>query len=197
MLIKLSSVLHSTEFEHVFLLNPSSESTFAQYQSCRSSCPLQLLFWPNFRFQYEIWSFGLSNFDQKALKLGTVPPLFLPRRRRAEPARPAPLKLSTAVAIAKSDFASPFPFLARAEHAAELSSRRAAAGADSGHPSPPCLDSPRPESPDLTTHLLHPFPRADRPLFPAKSALHRRVRHCRSPGAPPPPSNPLFRPSSV
>ena len=60
MLIKLSSVLHSTEFEHVFLLNPSSESTFAQYQSCRSFCSLQLLFWPNFKLFYENLSFGRS-----------------------------------------------------------------------------------------------------------------------------------------
>ena len=67
--MKLYSILHSTEFEHVFLHNPSSESTFAQYQSCRSSCPLQLLFWPNFRFQYEIWSFGWSNFGQNQFKL--------------------------------------------------------------------------------------------------------------------------------
>ena len=70
------------------------------------------------------------------------------RRRHASPCRrdPAPLKLSTAVAIAKSDFASPFPFLARAKHAAELS--RA--------PPPPKLRWP-------PSAISPPFPRASNP----------------------------------
>ena len=51
-------------FDRVFLPNQSLKSTFAQNKSCRSSLPLQLLFWPNFKFQYEIWSFGRSNFGQ-------------------------------------------------------------------------------------------------------------------------------------
>ena len=64
-------------FDLIFLLNPSFESTCAQNKSCRPSIPLQLLFWPNFGFQYEIWSFWQSNFDQNHLKrvqLGTVLP---------------------------------------------------------------------------------------------------------------------------
>jgi len=55
-------------FDLVFLLNPSFESIFAQKQSCRPSIPLQLLFWPNFMFPYEVWSFGWSNFAQNHFK---------------------------------------------------------------------------------------------------------------------------------
>ena len=48
------------ELNHSFLPNPQPESTFAQNQSCRSSLPLQLLFWPNFKFLCEVLSFGRS-----------------------------------------------------------------------------------------------------------------------------------------
>ena len=41
-------------FDLVFLANPSLNSTFAQNKSCRSYLPLQLLFWSNFKFLYEI-----------------------------------------------------------------------------------------------------------------------------------------------
>ena len=78
----------------------------------------------------------------------------LPRRRRTGPATPRiamptvtpPLNPAIAVAIAKSNFASPSPFLARAEHAAELS--RA--------PPPPELRWP-------PSAVSPPFPRASNP----------------------------------
>ena len=37
------------------------KSIFAQNESCRFSFPLQLLFWPNFKFLYEKLSFNWSN----------------------------------------------------------------------------------------------------------------------------------------
>ena len=48
-------------FDHVFLSNPRIKLTFVQYQSCRSFLPLQLLFWPNFKIQYEFWAFFSEN----------------------------------------------------------------------------------------------------------------------------------------
>ena len=51
-------------FDLVFLLDPSSKSTSAQNESCSSSFPLQLLFWSNSEFLYEIWSFSGSNSSQ-------------------------------------------------------------------------------------------------------------------------------------
>ena len=56
------------EFEHVFLPNSSSKSTFAQNKSCRSSLPLQLLFWPNFKFLYEKLRSGWSNLGQNSFE---------------------------------------------------------------------------------------------------------------------------------
>ena len=87
-------------FTLVFLLNPSFESLFAQKQSCRPSIPLQLLFWSNSKFPYEIWSFGRSNFDQNQFKrvqfgYDASPVLLIPRRpRRRSPPRVAPTNLS-------------------------------------------------------------------------------------------------------
>src|SRR6185503_6950018 len=52
-------------FDLVFVLDLSSKSTSAQNESCRSFNPLQLLFWPNFMFPYEIWSFNWSNSGKK------------------------------------------------------------------------------------------------------------------------------------
>ena len=51
-------------FDSVFVLDLSSKSTSAQNESCRSFNPLQLLFWPNFKLLYEIWSFSRSNWSQ-------------------------------------------------------------------------------------------------------------------------------------
>src|SRR6185436_14280129 len=64
-------------FDLIFLPNPSSKSTFAQNKSCRFSLPLQLLFWPNFKFLYEVLSFNLSNASQKLIKPFTIVPLFV------------------------------------------------------------------------------------------------------------------------
>ena len=61
-------------FIYIFLLDPSLKSTFAQKQSCRSSLPLQLLFWPNFKFLYEILSFIRSKSSPNQSNGFTVPP---------------------------------------------------------------------------------------------------------------------------
>ena len=59
-------------FDPIFLIDQSLKSTFAQKQSCRFSLPLQLLFWPNFKFLYQILSFGRSNTGQNQSKCVTV-----------------------------------------------------------------------------------------------------------------------------
>src|SRR6185312_9899289 len=51
-------------FVYVYLLNPSSKSTFVQNKSCKSSLPLQLLFWSNLKLLYENLSFRRSNASQ-------------------------------------------------------------------------------------------------------------------------------------
>jgi hypothetical protein len=56
-------------FDRVFLSDLGLKSTFAQNESCRSSLPLQLLFWPNFKFLYQILRFGWSNVSQKTVKI--------------------------------------------------------------------------------------------------------------------------------
>ena len=55
-------------FDRVFLPDPGLKSTFAQNKSCRPSIPLQLLFWPNFKFLYESLSFGWSNASKNRSK---------------------------------------------------------------------------------------------------------------------------------
>ena len=62
-------------FDLVFVLDLSSKSTSAQNESCSSSFPLQLLFWPNFKFLYENLSFNWSNSDRNHLNEETVSPL--------------------------------------------------------------------------------------------------------------------------
>ena len=59
-------------FDCVFVPDPSSELTFAQNESCRSSFALQLLFWPNFKFLYQNLSFGRTNTGQNQSKCVTV-----------------------------------------------------------------------------------------------------------------------------
>ena len=51
-------------FDLVFVLDLSFKSTSTQNESCRSSFPLQLLFWPNFMFPYQILSFRWSKSGQ-------------------------------------------------------------------------------------------------------------------------------------
>ena len=120
-------------FDRVFVPDPSFNSTFAQKQSCRISRPLQLLFWPNFKFLYQISSFGRSKSAQK-LKFGYC----------ASPGGQCLAGLDVGVATRRADeprpscshtrpyphgvvlvFASLFPFfLVRAEHRATLAARR-------------------------------------------------------------------------
>ena len=51
-------------FDPVFLDDPNLKSTFAQNESCSSSFAHKLLFWPNFKFLYQILTFGRSNASQ-------------------------------------------------------------------------------------------------------------------------------------
>ena len=85
-------------FDPVFLDDPNLKSTFAQNESCRSSLPPQLLFWPNFKFLYQI----LSSNRSKSSQIGSKSCIVLPcastvlahtatgdRRRRRVPTRVA------------------------------------------------------------------------------------------------------------
>ena len=79
-------------FNRVLLHDPSLKSTSAQNKSCTSYYPLQLLFWPNFKLLYEIWSFSGSNWSQNHSIESTVRApafsLFCPYRDR-RPSTPA------------------------------------------------------------------------------------------------------------
>ena len=68
-------------FDHIFLPDQSLKSTFAQNKSCRSSLPLQFLFWPNFKFLYEILSFNRSKLSQNQSNVVTVHLLCSPVHR--------------------------------------------------------------------------------------------------------------------
>ena len=121
-LIKLHSVFHVAKFNPVFLSNPSFKSSCAQKQSCRLSCPLQLLVWPNFKLQYKNLSFERSKSGQNQLNLVPELPCCLSggvqsRRRHVSLRRRVlpPLKPCAADARAKFDFASPFISLAIAQ----------------------------------------------------------------------------------
>src|SRR6185437_11333913 len=61
-------------FSRVFPPDLSFKSSFARNKSCRFSFPLQLLFWPNFKFQYKFLSFGSSNSGQNHSNVFTVLP---------------------------------------------------------------------------------------------------------------------------
>ena len=76
-LIKLHSILNFSCVRPSFLSmtrvsNQLSPKT--KVVGCRSSLPLQLLFWPNFMFPYENLSFGWSNSSQFQSNELTVPP---------------------------------------------------------------------------------------------------------------------------
>jgi len=87
-------------FDYVFLLDPGLKSTFTQNKSCRSSFPLQLLSWANFKLLCEIMSFGWSNrvkiehsspvhhCASSDAHTGTVAAGELSKRRRAGDPRP-------------------------------------------------------------------------------------------------------------
>ena len=76
-------------FDHVFLPDQSLKSTFAQNKSCRSSLPLQFLFWPNFKFLYEILSFNRSKLSQNQSNVVTVHLMCSPVHRTPPIPRPA------------------------------------------------------------------------------------------------------------
>ena len=141
-------------FDLVFLLDSSSKSTFAQNKSCRSSFALQLLFWPNFTFPYQILSFGQSKSGQTRVKLIQLvrcsSPVLVavlvrrPYRRLAAGERRhasaiAPRRRSSSALWFPRDvlvFVSPFSFLALD---AEQRRARATVAHRTGQPSPPRL----------------------------------------------------------
>ena len=142
----------------------------------------------------------------KRVQLGTVPPRLVsapPISTSASPhvtpASTSPLKHPAAESIAKSRFACSFPSSRRTEFPAEPRNPSPAArraGADSGHPSPPCLDSPRPKPRDLAPKLLHPFPSSAAPK-PGRMGLPTAGCHHRTRRASPSPSNSPLRPPSA
>jgi len=179
-------------FNLVFVLDPSSKSTSAQNESCRSSFSLQLLFWPNFKFLYENLSFNWSNSSKNHLNEETVHllcstlcrPDAIPAsgRRRTTPRvgnrAPTPLFTLHWPGSFRSVHPYPFPELLRRARARVAAVRRA------GHGSPPRLDSLRPEPSSLAVHRLHSTPCPFEPN-PGRIERFRRDRHCCSSRTPP------------
>ena len=158
-------------FDPVFLIDPSLKSTFVQNKSCRSSLPLQLLFWPNFTLPYKIWSFNQSKLSQNRSKRS---PCFscdalCPYRRpccdRRDTAGDSTRRVSRRTlssALRRSyPCAQPYPFplpsspnsSSREQSRAELSPLAAPA-----IPVAPAPISSCPDLPSLALHLLHPSP---------------------------------------
>ena len=186
-------------FALVFLPNPSFESIFAQKQICRSFLPLQLLFWPNFKFLYGILSFNWSMSGQISVKTITVlhssslcrRPYRDDRRRLHASHAPAILAIRAASPLSARELwrllvliSSPSsrPRQAKPEHERAAT----AAGADSDHPSPSRLDPVRPNLHRRTPHPRRPSPSPITPL-PCRIGLPDR--------GPPLPSAPELRPS--
>ena len=178
-------------FDLVFLLDPSFKSSFAQNESCRSSLPLQLLFWPNFKFLYQNLSFGGSNSSQIHSNVHCVLQCFycdaqtpIPRpatrrRRHASAIAPRPRRPSAALILARAleashPFPSPSPFLALARSQDEQSS-----------PSTPLVVPRHP----LVAPPRSFAPRAARPRPEPTPPLHelgRALRRPKSGNRPPP-----------
>ena len=153
-------------FDPVCLDDLSFKSTFAQNESCRSSFHLQLLFWSNSKFLYEIWSFSWSNSSQNHSNEETVD--LLCSTRCSSPAIPATVAVgasstrrpstifsrradaSLSVRDAHPPFLLPF-LLPRA--CAEPGRARAAAELCAGRSSPPCPVSSRQSLLHLTPQL--------------------------------------------
>ena len=150
------------KFDHVFLSDPGLKSTFAENKSCRSFLSLQLLFWPNFKFLYEILIFIGSNRVKNRSKPITVLLLVLHcARTRAHAGDRHTAGDLHATQHRRSSHAanhcSPSPS-SSSRARVKLSVSRAVAGVDSGRPSPSHLDSLRPEPHNFTPHLLRSFP---------------------------------------
>jgi len=150
----------------VFVFDLSSKSISAQNESCRSFLPLQLLFWPNFKFLYEILSFIGSNRVKNRSKSITVllPVLHCDRTRAHAGDRhtagdlhvsraPANLSLRTTPSLSAHEASSISPPLLLPRARVEPSLSRATAGANFGRPSLPQLDSSRPDLPRLAKKL--------------------------------------------
>ena len=157
-----------------FSPDQSIKSTFTQNKSCRSSLPLQLLFWPNFKFLYEKLRSGWSNLGQNSFeasmflflfspvhahtKTGEVPAT--PRVSRCSDPRPTCvplLSLPRAVPIHSPLFSYLKLELSRARVAPPLS---APAPATPRHPASICctptsLASPRSSSTHPRARLSH------------------------------------------
>ena len=156
-------------FDPVFLIDPSLKSTFVQNKSCRSSLPLQLLFWPNFKLPYKIWSFNQSKLSQNWSKqslcfsCAALCPYQRPCRDRRDTAGDSTNRVSrrTSSSMLRCSYpcARPYPFplpsspssSSREQSRAELPPLNAPA-----IPIAPTPISSRPDLPSLALHLLHP-----------------------------------------
>ena len=171
-------------FDPVFLSDPSFKSTFALKQSCRSSLPLQLLFWPNFMFPYENLGFGWSKLGlKKFVKLhcsSHVSSLCAPCCDRP---RVGPSQRSTAERARAYPVLVPSPFSPRLrplpQAHAEQAEQSPLPAAVPTIPRRPAPFSHAPEQIRLASNLLRPISSSIEPL-PGRIGLRRRGRHCRS-----------------
>ena len=172
-------------FDLVFVLDLSSKSTSAQNESYRSFNPLQLLFWPNFKLLYEIWSFSGSNWSQNHSNESTVRAtafsLFCPYRHRrlstpassstrcssrhssASGRRPYPLASTGTFSSLPA-----FSFLGARSSSSEQRRVRAVVVRRTGQGSPPRFDSSRSNPLHLAPKLVHPSTNATVP-YPGRN----------------------------
>ena len=195
-------------FDRVFVSDPSFNSTFAQNKSCSSYRSLQLLFWPNFKFLYQISRFGWSksaknhsisvNWDSPVCAQCTAGPRRWRRHASAVAANLVPREPSYPLPVPVPIRTIPFSNLPRVH--AELSSSSVSSPASSGRPTPlffaPLLDSPHPNPLRLTPHLQRLFPEPTDPLR-GRIGLPTAGRHHRARRTSPSPSNSPLRPPSA
>ena len=191
-------------FDRVFVSDLSFEATFAQNKSCSSYRSLQLLFWPNFKFLYQISRFGLPksaknhsisvNWDSPVCAQCTAGPRRWRRHASAVAANLVPREPS---------YPLPMPIPIRTIPSPSSSSRRAEAEPEqlcSGHASSSHRRTSRPDPPKTRSTLPSIFtatPRARLSRSPAESASRPPRPPLPLPRSSVPPSIPLFRPSSV
>ena len=147
-LIKLHSKSRLSRVRPRFFPNPSFKSTFAQNESCRSSFPLQLLFWSNFKLPYKNLTFGRSTLGQNSFETSLFLFLFSPEHAHT----------ATGDAPATPRVSRPYPFPALLLPRARAESSPSSPAAErpcAGLPSPPRCDSSRPRPPRFAPHLLH------------------------------------------